>query len=150
MKQFLFVCLMISGLWASAQVVNKPIRWSFELKKVSDHNYTILAKAKMEPGWHVFTPDPGGDGFLIPTSVLLEASENITHPEKWVVNSKVVTKDMPEVGVVNYLEGEAQLSMPIKVSAARTTIKGTFTYQSCNDHMCLPPVDEVFTFEIKE
>lgn len=150
MKHLLLVCLMISGLFASAQVTKNPIRWRFELKKVGDHKYTILANAQMEAGWHVFTPDPGGDGFLIPTSVLLEASEPITHPEKWIVNSKVVTKDMPEVGVVNYMEGEAHLTMPVTVTAPRTTIKGTFTYQSCNDHMCLPPVDEVFTFEIKE
>lgn len=148
---FTLFFLLGSLLMATAQPnTNKPVRCKFDLQKKGDHQYELVAKLQIEPGWHLFTADPGGDGFLIPTTVKLEASEEIKHPEKLIAASKVITKEIKEIGVVNYVEGDALFIMPITTTAGQTTIKGMFSYQCCNDHMCLPPADEVFTFEIKD
>lgn len=151
MKYLLLFGLLLLQVTSFAQVdTKKPVRWKFDLKKVDATHYTLFAKATIDAGWHVFSPDPGGDGLLIPVSVVLNASQKIEYPEKWTVDSKITTKEMPEVGVVHYLEGEAVLQMTLTTTKLPTVITGTMTSQSCNDHMCLPPVEDVFKFEIKE
>jgi hypothetical protein len=108
-----------------------------------------VATAVIEKGWHVFTAEPGGDGFLIPTTMTLEKNAAVvTYNEKLETRSKVITHTIPEIGTVNYVEGKAEFILPV-LTNGNTTVKGVFSFQSCNDKMCLPPVDQSFTIELK-
>lgn len=146
----LFFLALMPFLQSKAEMNAKPVQCAFQLTKSPDGNYEIVAKLIIEEGWHLFTPDPGGDGFLIPTSMTLDKGQPIEQAEKLLVKSKVVTKDIKEIGVVNYVEGNAMFALPIIPSAQAKKVSGIFSYQCCNDHMCLPPVDVNFTLEIKE
>jgi|JI10StandDraft_1071094.scaffolds.fasta_scaffold331185_2 hypothetical protein len=149
MKLLLFFLPLLTLHFLSAAQTPKPIQWTYSLEKKSEKEFRFVARGLMEKGWHVFTAEPGGDGFLIPTSVQLEQTTGLTFPEKLVAKSKVITKKIPEVGVVNFVEGKIEFELPITSTAPLTKLTGVFTYQSCNDMMCLPPVDEPFVVELK-
>lgn len=149
MRYLFLLCFMCLSFFVKAQGGQKPLKWSFEYQKRAEGKYFLIAKVTIQKGWHVFTPDPGGDGLLIPTTLTLETSEPVEHPEKLVVVSEVITKDIKEIGTVHYVEGNAEFNMPLFTTAKQVTIKGTLSYQICNDSMCLPPTEENFTLVIK-
>ena len=38
----------------SAQILN-PVKWSFESKKISDTEFDLIATAKLDKGWNIYT-----------------------------------------------------------------------------------------------
>ena len=54
------------------------VKWSFSNKKGNNPNeYIITATAKIQEGFHVFAPNPGGDGMLIPTEITISNKEDL-------------------------------------------------------------------------
>ena len=51
----------------NAQILN-PVHWSFEAKKISDTEYDLIATAKLDKGWNIYTQFIVGDG---PTPTVL-------------------------------------------------------------------------------
>lgn len=149
MRYLFLFCFLCLSVFAKAQGGQKPLKWSFDIQKKAEGKYMLIAKVTIQKGWHVFTPDPGGDGLLIPTTLTLATSEPVEHQEKLTVVSEVITKEIKEIGTVHYVEGDAEFQMPLLTSAKQVTLKGTLSYQICNDSMCLPPTDEKFTLVIK-
>lgn len=148
MKNLLFICFMLFGFAMNAQQSQTPVFWKFDVKKSAENTYTIYATATIEKGWHVFTTEPGGDGLLIPTAVNIDENKGVTISKPFAIEGKFITHDMEFVGKVNYIEGLGQFTITV-ISKTATTLKGTLTYQSCNEKMCLPPTDVPFSVELK-
>jgi hypothetical protein len=150
MKNILIATMLLFvAIGAKAQDIPSPIKWKFDIKKGAVANeYTLYATAEIESGWHVFAPEPGGDGLLIPTSIKIEDNSNIQTENKLQVMGKITTAEMDGVGTVNYVEKVGTFAMPF-VAHITTTLKGVLTYQCCNEKMCLPPTDVPFSVEVK-
>ena len=50
-----------------AQILN-PVKWSFESKKISDSEYDLIATAKLDRGWFIYSQFLVGDG-PVPTAL---------------------------------------------------------------------------------
>lgn len=145
--------LLLTGLFVtaklSAQTEEVHARWSYEAKKKAKGEYELIFHLKLEKGWHIWSLKPGGDGFLIAPSFDIDDNPDIVNASEVVEQGKVIKSEMDGVdGTVAYLSEKVDYVIRVKVKG-KTTIKGTHTYQICNDRMCLPPTDEHFELEIK-
>ncbi|QLH45509.1 MAG: hypothetical protein HWD58_07795 [Bacteroidota bacterium] len=71
--------LLLPNLSVSAQPAERPITWKFSIEAGKEAGtYLIHAKAVIGKGWHVFAPDPGGDGLLIPTAIVPASGQKYT------------------------------------------------------------------------
>src|SRR5436309_432615 len=72
MKQLL---LVIAGLLAfshaPAQSMKDPASWTTKVES-GKGLYNLVFQVKLEPGWHIWSINPGGDGTLIGASFTFE------------------------------------------------------------------------------
>ncbi|MEZ5046749.1 MAG: protein-disulfide reductase DsbD family protein [Chitinophagaceae bacterium] len=148
MKIFIFLALLFSTQLLFAQHNQSPVQWSFSSEKVdSTSSYIIMAKAQIEPGWHVFATEPGGDGLLIPTTL------TINHENKKIKigitqeKGKKITEEMEAVGLVHYFKDEVIFYVEV-FPIDQDIITGLISFQVCNDKMCLPPEDVNFSINL--
>lgn len=153
MKQFFLVLLILIGLQqcAMAQKMEKdPVQWQVQLKTIDENTYQIVAEAKIKEGFHIWALDAGGDGSLINTEINVDADDVQWQDEQWQSNQKPKTETYEFIdGEVNYFEKQVKLSRTFKSASKPELVKGTITFQSCNEAMCFPPKDIPFSVESK-
>ena len=143
MKQLFFILLMLTSTLGFAQE-GSSVKWTFSHHKGNNPNeYVLVAKASIKEGFHVFSTDPGGDGLMIPTDVVLNDKSVFNKTGSFIPSRRPITKKMEGIGMVNYFEGDIEFTLTVETSKA-TAIEGVLTYQCCNDKMCFPPTDISF------
>lgn len=126
-----------------------PTHWKYYMVKVSENTYEFHAAVTIDRGWHIFATDPGGDGLLIPTSIIFNNEGKIITESGSEMQGKLIRAKIEGFGGVNYYQDEARIVAKIKTNKPIEKLTGTITYQSCNDRMCLPPVDLNFVTAVK-
>ncbi|MBK9255489.1 MAG: DUF255 domain-containing protein [Saprospiraceae bacterium] len=133
----------------SAQILN-PVKWSFDIQKLSDSEYELIYKATIDKGWTVYSQFTSDDG-PVPTSVNYEAKEGI------VLLGKAVESGTKKEGIdvffgVNVIKFLADkpfvIRQKIKVTDAKKPIEGYVSFMACDHEKCLPPNDVDFKFNI--
>jgi len=146
MKSIFFIVFVFCSFFGVAQDPS-AVTWAFTSKPGNNPDEFILtASAKIQEGFHVFSPQPGGDGLLIPTEMTLTTT-NIKIVKPLTPQRRPVTKHMEGIGMVNYFEGEIEFNMTIQ-STKGATINGIMSSQCCNNLMCLPPSDVPFKVKL--
>lgn len=144
MHKLIFLLAMLASLGLQAQDKN-PVKWTFSVQQGSAPSVHILKAVAVVPeGFHVFAPDPGGDGLLIPTEITFTTKNIKAGP--MVAQRRPITKEMKGIGFVNYYEGEIEFTVTIEGSNL-SRLSGQVTSQCCNDTMCLPPADTPFNLK---
>jgi hypothetical protein len=147
MKKLMFVLMMLSSILTMAQDTS-PVKWTFSSKKGNNPNeYIITAKANIQKGFHVFAPDPGGDGLLIPTEMNVENKDKFKNVGNLIPQRRPITKEMKGIGMVNYYESEIEFHLTVESENPGTVI-GVMSSQACNDLMCFPPTDVEFNIKL--
>lgn len=147
MKKFFLFALFLSAYQLFAQDL-KPVKWAFSISKNEKTQvYTLSALATIEDGWHVFAPEPGGDGLLIPTEVKITNQKGVQTIGSLTPARRPVTHDMDGIGMVNYYEGEINFTIEFTANQVNT-LQGMASFQCCNDKMCLPPTDIPFSLKL--
>jgi thiol:disulfide interchange protein len=150
MKQFLFTILFfLVGLSAFAQILN-PVKWKFEIEKISGSEYKLKYIAKVEKGWTVYSQYTSDDG-PVPTSVNYEAMEGIQLIGKATEygHKKEGMDAYFGVNVIKFLADKPfVIEQKIKVKDASKVITGYVNYMACDHEKCLPPSDAEFSFKI--
>ncbi len=120
---------------------------TFAAKQGNNPNeYILTATATIKQGFHVFAPQPGGDGLLIPTEISITTKDTkIIRP--LTPQRRPITKEMEGIGMVNYYEGEIEFHITVE-SKKGVTLTGIISSQCCNDQMCLPPTDVPFNVKL--
>ena len=133
-----------------AQVPKDPTTWKFEAKKVGDGKYNIIAHLSLAEHWHIYSLDPKGDGLEIPPKMTFDQNPLAKPAGAMKEAGKKITGAMDGVdGIVSYFMGNVTYTQSFLVKG-NTTIHGTFAYQVCDDHMCLPTKNKKFTLEITD
>lgn len=137
----LFIMLILLNFFSfqgiNAQKEN-PVKWTFELKKIKNSEYELIATATIKHGWMMysqFTEDNGP----VPTSFTIGDKE-----VKFEEKSKSSKEFDPlfEVNVVKFKE-EAIFSFKFKKEDVHNC-KGYVTFMTCDGEKCLPPTDVDF------
>jgi thiol:disulfide interchange protein DsbD len=141
-----FALLFILGT-QNAQILN-PVKWSFDTKKISDTEYDLIATAKLEKGWHIYSQFLVGDG-PVPTSLTFKPT-----PQYQLIGKAAEVSDHKKTGFdkifdmnITKFADEVKFVQRVKVTGA-VDIKGTVNWQTCDDEKCLPPTDQEFSFKI--
>lgn len=140
--------LISNGLFA--QLVKDPTTWTYEARKQKDNEYKITFHVKLNDGWHIWSLHPGGDGMQISPSFKFDYNPAYKTKDAIAEHGKAITAVMDGVdGKVTYFLNKVDYAQTLKVTA-NTTITGSYTYQVCDEKMCLPPATKKFTIQIKD
>ena len=111
---------------------------------------TIKASIEIDDDWHINAANLPPESFSIPTDLFIDTSSNyilddkISEPEYHHVYDEIAKEDL-------YLHsGQLTISRKLYVSTKSDfTVKGFFTFQTCDDNHCLPPYDGPFELAVK-
>lgn len=147
MKKLLILLLTITFSAGAFAQIESHVKWAYAAKKISSKEAIIFIKATVDKGWHIYSQNTP-DGGPVKTSFTFTPSKDFTlvgQPSE----PKGVTKFEKSFGVnVTYLEGAVIFQQKIKLKAARTTVKGSLEFMTCNDIKCLPPDDVTFSVPV--
>jgi thiol:disulfide interchange protein len=144
------IVLVLSLSNAFAQLVADPTTWSFSTKKTGEKDYDVIFDLKLQPHWHIWSLEPGGDGLLMPPSFTFDRNSDLQLVGKMVEKGKLNKKEFPGTdGICNFYENSCQYIQKVKVKA-NTAIKGKVNYQVCDDKGCLPPKNKSFSLSITD
>lgn len=150
MKHLIFTLVLFSlGLSVSAQILN-PVKWKFEIEKVSGSDYKLKYIAKVDKGWTVYSQYTSDEG-PVPTSINYESMDGIQLVGK-ATESGSKKEGMDAYFGVNVIKFLADkpfiIEQKIKVKDASKPITGYVNYMACDHEKCLPPSDAEFSFNI--
>tara|TARA_X000000950_G_scaffold48678_2_gene56698 strand:- start:238 stop:2295 length:2058 start_codon:yes stop_codon:yes gene_type:complete len=111
---------------------------------------TIKASIEIDDDWHINAANLPPESFSIPTDLYIDTSSNyilddkISEPEFHHVYDEIAKEDL-------YLHsGQLTISRKLYVNTQGDfTVKGFFTFQTCDDNHCLPPYDGPFELAVK-
>lgn len=145
---FLFILFHSTVL---AQIFN-PVKWSTEVKRISETEAELIIHAKIDHKWHLYSTKAteGDDPGPVPTEFTFEKSKDFELVGK-ITEGKPIKEHDPNFDmIVAYFAKSATFKQKIKVfNNSNFKIKGNVNYMVCDDQRCLPPTDEELIFEIK-
>lgn len=147
-KLFAVIAAVLISAGAYAQIEH-PVTWAYAAKKTSATEATLLLKATIQPGWHIYSLNVK-EGGPIKTSFTFAKSKDYELIGK-PVEPKPVTKYEESFKMdVSYFEKEVifQQKIKLKHGASASAVKGQLEYMVCNDKKCLPPEDIDFSIPL--
>lgn len=132
------------GVFSSAS----PVMWDFSVTAPEAGTYRIRATAVLQPGFHIWALDAGGDGSLIATSFTMIDLQQGTWVGEWTESKDPVIETLEFIeGAIRWHEQKVTFYRDIKAPAG-SEVKGSVVFQTCNDQMCFPPEDLEFELEL--
>ena len=135
------VCLLftLALLTGSAHAAPLPVHFTASVIPAPAHPgeaVTVTVKAQIDPGWHIYSVVPAVTG---PAATAIVALGDAT-PLGTTTEDAPISKFDPNFQTqVAYHEATATFTRQFRVKSAVSTV--TLHYQTCNDHVCLPPTD---------
>ncbi len=120
------------------------IQWSYSYNK---EQKTIEIQATIADGWHLYSQHISNEIGPVPTSFLFDDNSQIKLIGQVTEPLPIQKYDENFEAMLDFFEGKAVFSQRVSVKDA-TSIKGSVTYMLCNETMCLPPTEELFTIAI--
>jgi len=132
-RKIIALAALLPCLSVLAQAPDEVVRWS-----VAQDGDVLKFTGSIEPGWHIYdlgNPDT-------PTTVEFEVSDGWT-----AVGEPYELTEPKEFAGAKVFEGTVTFAQKMEVEG-HATIKGTVSYQACDDRMCTPPIDWDFSIEV--
>jgi len=139
--------LFFVGYQLFAQIV-EPVKWTFESKQ-DGLNATLVFKATIEDGWHLYDTDLP-DGGPVKTSI------HYTESTQFDLVGKLTKEPQPTEIFdktfnlkLAYFTKQVVLTQKIRLkNSEKIEIKGLVEFMSCNDVTCTPPSEADFVFRL--
>lgn len=131
-----------------AQILD-PVKWSFTTEQVNDKEAILIFKAKIDPGFHIYS-------LFVPDGGPLPTVFNFTKNKNFEISGKTQEEAAEEVYDstfemnVKSFEKQTSFRQKIKiVNLQKFSITGTIDYMVCDDSRCVP-LEEEFSFVINK
>lgn len=148
MKRLLLMAGLLLFTCAAFAQIETPVKWAYAAKRVSATEAVVLIKATIDNGWHIYSQNlksggPVATEFKFAPSKEYSVSSKPSEP-------KAITKYEDAFKMnVSYFENSVVFQQRVTLKSPKaTTVKGTLTYMTCNDHKCLPPDDINFSVPV--
>jgi hypothetical protein len=146
MRVALFLICFFSYFAATAQL--EPVKWSFDVEKVSDTEYDIIFTAKIDKGWSVYSPYLESNQGPIPTTFEFYNNDlQAVGKAREEGNRKEIFDELFGMNLIKF-SGKARFTQRVKVDDS-STVSGHLTYMTCDDESCLPPEDVNFEIALR-
>jgi len=152
-KYFLFLTLFFTGVVnkinAQIDFPEDKVNWEFSVEK-NGCEATIIGKIDIIDHWHIYAAKLPEESFLIATEITPEESANyeivgdVIEPEPEKYTDKITGDEIFQHSNTVILKRKINI-----LSREGFTLKGRFTFQTCDDEKCLPPYDAEFLLEIE-
>lgn len=127
--------------------IEKPVTWSFAIKKEKNNEAVVLLKATIQNSWHIYATDQKAGG-PVKTSITFAPSPDYVLTGK-ITQPKPQTKFETAFNMnVSYFENSVIFQQRIKLKSGRGTLHGNLEYMTCNNQKCLPPDNLDFTINL--
>ncbi|MBP6455199.1 MAG: thioredoxin family protein [Chitinophagaceae bacterium] len=147
-KYFLFIITFLFSIASFAQIITDATKWSFETKKIKDNDYEFKATCSLKKDWHIWSFNPGGDGFLVAPSFNFDKNKNIQLVGKPQESGKLINEEFPGVdGITHYFEDKVVYTQKFKATD-NTELKGKIRFQVCDHSQCLAPEEKKFSVKV--
>ncbi|HTM64700.1 MAG TPA: cytochrome c biogenesis protein CcdA [Flavipsychrobacter sp.] len=145
-----FIFFLSIGSAATAQMIQDPTTWKYEVKKKNDSTYDLIFRLNLKEHWHIYALNPGGDGMEIPPKFSFDNNPIVKAVGKIKEIGKKVSIDIDGIdGTVHYFLNNVSYVQTVHVKG-NTEIKGKHSYQVCDESMCLPSKKKSFSFRITD
>ena len=148
MKKFLLLLFAIVSQVFFAQI-EKHVKLNYDIKSTGDNLYEAIITAKIDSGWHIYSKDINPEVGAIPTEIKISSKE-IELIGKATETGKKETSFSEAFGAdLTVLSGTVVFKQKFKLKNPEKggNVAAEFTYQTCNDRVCLAP--ETLEFEKK-
>ena len=148
MKKFLLLFFaVVSQLFFSQ--IEKHVKLNYDIKSIGENQYEAIITAKIDNGWHIYSKDIDPEVGAIPTEIKI-TSKDIELIGKATETGKKETSFSEAFGAyLTTLSGNVIFKQKFKLKNPEkgSSVAAEFTYQTCNDKVCLAP--ETLEFEKK-
>ncbi|TDQ11617.1 protein-disulfide reductase DsbD domain-containing protein [Pedobacter metabolipauper] len=144
---FLFTVGLLFSISASSQILN-PVKWSYMAKKTSKTEATVVIRATVDEGWHLYSQYMA-DGGPIKTTFTFAPSKAYKLNGKTIEPKPIVKFEKTFDMNVSYFEKVVTFQQKVKITGANPVVKGTVEFMVCDDTQCLPPSSIDFTIPVK-
>jgi len=145
-KATLLTCAIFLYGGLMAQML-EPVTWSYKANRLNDTIAELQFTANIQNKWHLYSQ-------TIPKGGPLPLEFKFEKPSGTELLSIVIepkgrkTYDAMFEMTVKFFEGQAVFVQKIKITSGKPiNIKGTLSYQACNDESCLPGESD-FSFNL--
>lgn len=143
---FLLLCaLAVVGV--QAQQLD-PVKWKYSVKETSATEAELVFTATLDAGWHLYSQytDPNG-----PLAIEFTFADSKDYERMGKVQEPKPHEEMDDIFncIVKSFSGTVVFRQKVKrVSDKDFVVKGTLSYQLCNDGSCIAPEDRDFSFKV--
>lgn len=152
-KHFIFfLSFIFLNISLFAQDVKDIIKWTITTEKTGDNIYNVVAAATIAKDWYLYDADPGGDGTLVPTELLVTPSNTVGLVGKPTTTDKYTVKEIEDLGFsINVHFNQLTYKQKVEVTG-NTPVEVVISYMTCNaiDGKCLTPVLDTFKLDIND
>lgn len=138
--KYTFLTIALFPLFLSLQAQVDPVSWAFEVNKEGSEAFSFLLKAKLQPGWYIYSQHLDPDAGPVATSVHFQPSEDV------VIEGHVLESGDKKTGYdelfgtnITKFSGEVVFSQSVRLLNSKGSLSGYIEYMTCNDEQCLPP-----------
>lgn len=140
MKKFLLLLFIAVTSLFSAQI-QKHVTIKYDVKSLPNNEYEAVITANIDKGWHIYSKDIDPESGAIPTELKLN-SKDIQLIGKPVEIGSRKTEFSEAFGTdLIFLSGNVTIKQKFKLKKPEkpANIIAEFTYQTCDDRVCLAP-----------
>ncbi len=129
--------------------IQDPAKWTYTVKDLNDTESELVFTAKLDEGWHLYSQytDPAG-----PIAISFEFAPSKDYKLVGKVSEPKPHEEYDQdFGcTVRSFSGRVVFRQRVKrLSTQDFKVKGTFSYQLCNNGSCIAPDDRDFSFSVK-
>lgn len=134
---------------AQLEFPEDKVSWEFSIEQ-NGCDATIIGKITCVEHWHIYAANLPETSFLIATAIEPEKSANydvigkVIEPKPEFFHDEAADEDIWQHS------GTFTMKRKIKIKSEKDfTLKGIFTFQTCDESHCLPPYDAPFELKVK-
>ena len=151
MKKLAILWVLILSFNALNAQILDPVKWTTAVEKISDSQYDLVATAKLDDKWHLYSQFIEGDDGPIATTFSFKDSLNTYQLIGKTREGKGHTlHDKVFEMVIKFFEKEAVFKQRINLlTDKKLVLNETVNFMVCDDANCLPPTDVDLTFTVQ-
>jgi hypothetical protein len=130
----------------------KPVKWTYSAKKISDSRYELQINAKIDEGWHIYSQNQPQSAIAAPTTITFNKNPLIKLKGKIQEQGKLKKKKEEVIDSESWwYEKEVSFVQLVELKGkTKTSVNGNIAFQVCTDEKCLPPTTISFNIPLKE
>ncbi|MDF1672676.1 MAG: cytochrome c biogenesis protein CcdA, partial [Vicingaceae bacterium] len=139
----------VSSANAQLEFPEDKVSWKFTIEQ-NGCEATIVGKITCVEHWHVYAANLPEGSFLLATEIEPEKSSNYKVVSKVIEPKPEFYHDEAADEDIYQHSGTVTMKRKIKITSKKDfTLKGRFSFQTCDETHCLQPFDTEFTLKVK-